>query len=250
MRRSNGERETRLDRRRREFLLHALSLGLFAGGSGWNRPALAQAFGKQPRKLPEGQSVFDARGEVLVNGRAADERTPIRAGDTLETGPDSHLIAAVGDSAFILRENSRLELGGVALVIRALKATGALLTVIAPRKPREQVKVHTVTATIGIRGTGFYLEAAADKTYLCTCYGTTELTASADPQTSERVTADYHDARYILAQPQGGKGGKLIIPAPAINHSDEELMMIEALVGREVPFTPGGYGHRPRREEY
>lgn len=247
MRRSDDDGGTRLDRRRREFLLQALSLGVLVGGSGWHPSASAQAFGKRPRKLPEGQSVFDVRGEVLVNGKQTDERTPIRAGDVIETGADGHLIAAVGDSAFILREDSRLELGGVALVLQALKATGALLAVIAPRQPKEQMKVSTVTATIGIRGTGFYLEADAEKTYLCTCYGTTELRAEADPKVSERVSAEYHDARYVLAQPERGR---LIIPAPAINHTDEELMIVEALVGREVPFAPGGYGHRPRREDY
>lgn len=241
------DNETRLDRRRREFLLRALSLGVLAGGSGWNLPALAQAFGKRPGKLPQGRSIFDLSGEVMVNGQPADERTLIRAGDTIETGRDSHVIAAVGDSAFILRDNSSVELGGVALVIRALKATGALLTVIGPRKPKDQVKVYTVTATIGIRGTGFYLQADAEKTYFCTCYGTTEISASAEPSSREQITAQHHDAaRYILAEPEQGRR---IIPAPFIDHSDEELMMVEALVGREVPFAPGAYD-RPRREDY
>ncbi len=248
MRRKNPQGgETRLDQARREFLLRALSLGVLAGGSGWNLPALAQAFGKRPGKLPEGRSVFDLRGEVMVNGRAADERTLIRAGDTIETGRDSHLIAAVGDTAFIVREDSTVELGGVALVIRALKATGALLSVIGARRPKDQVKVYTVTATIGIRGTGFYVEADAEKTYFCTCYGTTEISASDDPASRERVTAQHHDqARYILAEPERGRR---IIPAPFVNHTDAELMTIEALVGREVPFAAGAYD-RPRREEY
>ncbi len=245
-RRSNSG-ETVQDQARRRFLLRTLSLGVLAGGTGWNRPVLAELLGKHAEKMPEGKSVFDLRGDVRINGKPADEQTVIRATDKITVGKNSHLIAAVGDSAFIVREDSDVELSGVALVIRAFKATGALLGVIAPRSPQERVKVYTVTATIGIRGTGFYVESDPEKTYFCTCYGTTEISARADPTASEQITAQHHEAaRYILATPDQGRR---IVPAPFINHSDQELMTIEALVGREVPFTSDGY-ERPRREDY
>ncbi|MGH8528332.1 MAG: hypothetical protein ACRETN_00610 [Nevskiales bacterium] len=247
MSRPTNSGETPQDEARRHFLVRALSLGLLAGGGGWNRAALAELLGQRAEKLPEGKSVFDLRGEVRINGQPANHQTVIRASDKIEVGKDGHLIAAVGDSAFIVRENSKVELSGVALVIRAFRATGALLGVIAPRPPQERVKVHTVTATIGIRGTGFYVDSDPEKTYFCTCYGTTEISARADPKASEQVTTQHHEAaRYILATPDKGRR---IVPAPFINHTDQELMTIEALVGREVPFAAGGY-ERPRREDY
>ena len=44
----------------------------------------------------------------------------------------------------------------------------------------------------------------------------------------------HHDApRYVYAQE---KNGQRIVPAPLINHTDQELALIEALVGREPPF--------------
>ena len=116
-------------------------------------------------------------------------------------------------------------------------------------------------------GTGLYAESDPDKTYLCTCYGTTEMAAAADydfgaptdardrkpradarePVETAQVTAQHHDApKYILAQPDNGKR---ITPAPFINHTDLELMTIEALVGRKAPFgLPASEYEAPRRE--
>ncbi len=241
--------DSRLDARRRAFLLQALSVGLLTGGIGWNFPALAQALGRRPVRLPEGQSIFALGGEVKVNGRPAERSTRISANDTIEVGRGGQLIAAVGDTAFIVREHSTIRLSGTQLVITALQATGRLLAVLGPRQPAERLKVQTVTATIGIRGTGFYVDAEPEKTYFCTCYGTSEIAAATDPKATERVTTRHHDAaRWILAQPEQGRR---IIPAPFINHTDEELMTIEALVGREVPFgfSDSDYG-APRREDY
>lgn len=51
----------------------------------------------------------------------------------------------------------------------------------------------------------------------------------------ETIRSLHHDApRYILAD---GNAGKLITPAPMKNHDDEELMLVEALVGRTPPFS-------------
>ena len=110
-----------------------------------------------------------------------------------------------------------------------------------------------------------YAESDPDKTYLCTCYGTTELAAQADhdfegldvkgkkkkidegPVELAQVTAQHHDApKYILAAPENGKR---ITPAPFINHTDLELMTLEAIVGRKVPFgLPATEYEAPRRE--
>jgi hypothetical protein len=233
---------------RREFLVRALSLGLLAGGAGWNRDALAALFGKLPGRLPEGKSVFEVRGEVLVNGKPADRNTVITASDKITTGSRSYLIAAVGAHAFIVRDNSVLEPGGpnpLKQVFRLI--TGKFLGVFGKLGDRQTLSVHTPVATIGIRGTGLYAEADADKTYLCTCYGTTDLASTKDPAATEQVTSKHHDApRYILAAPENGKR---ITPAPFINHTDEELMTIEALVGRKVPFgLPNQEYERPRRD--
>jgi hypothetical protein len=100
---------------------------------------------------------------------------------------------------------------------------------------------------MGIRGTGWYAESDPDQTYFCTCYGTTDVSASNDPDSRETVVSRHHDKPlYILADAERGKS---IRDAPFKNHTDQELMLIEALVGRTPPFTfPKDDYSGPRRD--
>lgn len=242
-------KDDELDDARRELLVKALSLGLFAGGMGWNLPALAQLFGRVPRKLPEGRSIFELRGKVLVNGVQATRETRIGPTDKVETRDGGLLIAAVGGTAFILRERSSLELDGKAMLVRGMRlVSGKLLTVFGKRSRDEYATMRTAVATIGIRGTGVYAEADPEKTYLCTCYGTTEIASETDPTQTETIAATHHDApRYVLAEPDSGRR---IVPAPFINHTDLELMTIEAIVGRQVPFGLTGNEYEGPMRDY
>lgn len=239
--------DPRFDPRRR-LLVRALSLGGLAAGAGWQAPALAALFGKLPGRLPEGRSVFEVKGEVLVNGQQATAQTVIRPTDKITTGSNSYVIAAVGGTAFILRDRSSLELGGANPLKQAMRlVTGKLLGVFGRLADRQSLSLHTPVATIGIRGTGLYAESDPEKTYLCTCYGTTELASAQDPKDKATVTAAHHDApKYILAHPERGQR---ITAAPFINHTDLELMTLEALLGREVPFgLPSQEYEAPRRD--
>ena len=108
------------------------------------------------------------------------------------------------------------------------------------------MQVTTSTATIGIRGTGWYAESDPEQTYFCTCYGRTEVAANSDPKNKETIVTKHHDRPvYILAKPTSGR---VIRNAPFINHTDQELMLIETLVGRTPPFVfPKGDYSGPRR---
>jgi hypothetical protein len=109
------------------------------------------------------------------------------------------------------------------------------------------MRVNTGTATIGIRGTGFYVESDPELTYFCTCYGTTDVTASADPESKTTVVSYHHDRPlYILKDQERGNN---IHNAPFVNHTDQELTLIEALVGRTTPFVfPNDAYNSPRRD--
>ena len=236
---------------RRAFLVRALTLGLFAGGGMlWPFPAAAMA--PRPRELPPGRSVFRVEGDVRVDGVAATRDTRIGPLDTIETGSGSELVFVVGKDAFMLRENSRVELtplapagggggagddGAAASIIGSLRLlTGRILTVFGERTAQQSLYLHTSTATIGIRGTGVYLESAPDRSYVCTCYGATLLTATGDPASREAIESSHHDApRFILAD---APAGKHIEPAPVFHHTDSELVLLETLVGRKPPFWP------------
>jgi len=214
---------------RRAFLLRALAAGLLAAG-GVGR-ASAQFFGRRPQPLPAGRSIYEASGPVTVNGQPAGPDTRIGAGARIETAKGAQLIFVVGADAFLLREASRLELAGEGFLVNALRlASGALLSVFG----RSAKRLITPTSTIGIRGTGLYVESEPERSYVCTCYGDVQIGTPDDPNVSERIVSKHHDApRYVLK----AGAAKRIQPAPFINHTDVELALIEALVGRAPPFS-------------
>lgn len=221
--------------KRRQFLIQALQAGVYAFSANVLFPQAVRAdlLGKVPHKLPAGQSIYDMRGGVLINGQPAGMETRIGQNDHIETAPGAQLIFVVGKDAFLLRGGSQLELSGAeAMLVSGLRLlSGALLSVFGHREHH----FTTPTATIGIRGTGLYVEAQPDLSYVCTCYGTTDIAAADDPQIHETIVSKHHDApRYILASEVGGQR---ILAAPFKNHTDLELAIIEALVGRTPPFN-------------
>jgi len=238
-----------VEERRRLLLVQALAVtGLLLAG--WPRGrAWAQAFSAKPVKLPEGQSIYRLSGDVRVNGAAANLKTRIGAADTVETARDAEVIFVIGENAFLQRGASRVSFQPEprqSLLISGFRlVTGALLSVFPQGRP---LRLSTPTATIGIRGTGAYAEAEPQQTYFCTCYGVTDITAAADPTSTATVAATHHDRPvYILGDAQRGQS---IRTAPFINHTDQELMLIETLVGRTVPFVFPKDDYRAPRRQY
>lgn len=212
---------------KREFVSSALAAGLLVPGGVGGLVSLALAQG-QVKAI----GIHRFRGQVLVNGKPAERGTPVKPGDSVSTGPNSYATFVVGEDAFLVRGDSKLELGGTGpLVTLARVITGKLLSVYSSGRPRE---IRGTTATIGIRGTGAYMEVSAERNYFCLCYGTAEIVPVADPKAAEVVNTTHHDApRFIYP---AGKA-KVIERAPVINHKDEELILLESLVGRVPPFV-------------
>lgn len=238
-----------IDDPRREFLVKALTLGAFATPNlaGLFQPGYAR--GDIPDQLAPGRSVYQFEGDVTIDGRAASIESPIGANSVIRTGARSRIIFVVASDAFILRSNSELRLeSSDGVVIEAMRMlSGRILSVFGKReKPHT---ITTTTATIGIRGTGVYAEAEADRTYFCTCYGSVRIGANASPDASLELDSEHHDKPvYILSAAQNGE---LIVPGPFINHTDSELALIEALVGRTPPFAYAGGGYElPRKRSY
>jgi len=204
---------------RRRWLLGAAALLMV-------RDALAAG------KIEKG--VYRVRGDARVNGAPAREGMDVKPGDAVTTAAGAEIVFVINRDAFLLRANSRVEVGsGAADVFRIV--TGALLSVYQPGQAKT---LRAQTATIGIRGTAVYVESSAEKTYVCTCYGEAELVPRDDPAARETVKTSHHEQpRYIMA-----KGApRMILPAPVVNHTDAELVLLESLVGRNVPFEAGAY---------
>jgi hypothetical protein len=156
------------------------------------------------------QGIRHRSGEVRISG------------DRISTGGDGQLLIVVGRDAMLVRRSSTLNVvaNGFRLV------TGAVLSVFSPGRSRQ---VTTPTATIGIRGTAVYLEAERGRTYVCTCYGEAELRSAFDPGARETVRTSRHEQpRYVMAK----SSPQMLMQAPRMNHTDEELRRLEGLLGR------------------
>ncbi len=239
------KRIAQTDESRRRFLVAMLGTGLL--GTGLLIPGCRQT---GVNRLATGRSIYELAGTVTVNGKRADLSTIISPGDTVRTGRKSYIIFIVGTEAFILRSDTTMTIsgknaGGKSAGLAGIRLdTGRMLSVFTPHRP---VSIRTPTAVIGIRGTGIYVESEENRSYVCTCYGTTDLGIQGAPDIRESVESTHHSApRYLIDDGVQAR----IEPAPFKNHDDEELLLIETLVGRETPFiVPTGL-RRSRRRYY
>ncbi|RDH82984.1 MAG: hypothetical protein DIZ80_12025 [endosymbiont of Galathealinum brachiosum] len=237
-----------IDDPRRDFLVKLLTAGAFATGA-LSLSATVQSMGKIPKVLPSGKSFFDISGDVKVNNVTATLDTFVKNSDVVTTGSGAHAVFVVGSDAFMLRSNSSMEIQGSEIISTIRLFSGKLLSVFGHRENKNKLHMRSATATIGIRGTGVYMEADQEQTYLCTCYGITDVQSSVDKNQIERIVSEHHDKpKYLLAKPS--RKGKLIEPAPMINHTDLELALIEELVGREPPFGIEGNLYKGPRRDY
>jgi hypothetical protein len=172
-------------------------------------------------------NVVELVGDASVNGRRLLSQQGVQTGDEIVTGPDSRLVFVIGNSAFHVRQNSRItvERGASLHAVSLLRlVTGAVVSVWGKGSSRQIV---TPTMTAGIRGTGVYTEVFEDqggRSYFCNCYGTVDISSGRDKTVSR---ANYHQAFWGEVQP---KNGRRLTPAKAINHTDEELEFLAQLV--------------------
>ncbi len=179
--------------------------------------------------------IHDLRGSVKINGVAATYKSIIRPGDSVVTGADGYIVFIVGDSAFMLRSRSELAIEmptssqSLFGVLRLL--TGALGATFKSGTP---ASLRTANATIGIRGTGVYMETRGNGTYFCTCWGKTELGVVDAPMQREWVESTRHNPRFIAYKPD--TSGNYMQTAPFETHSDDEMDILEKCVLRRAPW--------------
>ena len=209
-----------LDGRREDELLWYRRRSFLQAAAGWTALGGFGAAVAQQRS-----NIVELRGDAFVNGQKLRQEQFIQTGDTVETGPDGYLVFVMGNSAFLVRQNSRFtaERGDTLFSVSVLRLlTGAIVSVWKRGNYRQ---ITTPTLTAGIRGTGVYTEVREDgRSYFCNCYGTVELSSGRERTLSQ---SDYHQSFWAEVSPGAGH---LLTPATAINHSDEELEMVAALV--------------------
>ena len=202
---------------RRKFLISATALPLAA-------VIPAQA-------LATSSVIHDLQGIVTINKKPLTHATSINNGDEIIVSNDGKLVFSIGEDAFLVRGGSTLQVyaeENSAFVSALRLVNGAVLGVFGKRKSTTQI--YTVTATIGIRGTAVYAAVTPDKLYTCTCYGHTDLIVGLD---SADVIATHHNAHVVT---NGINGNAQMKAFEVIDHNDDELRMLEALVGRKPIF--------------
>jgi hypothetical protein len=197
------------------------------------------ALGGLPAALAQQRSnIVRLNGDATLNGARLSPQQTIQTGDEIQTGPGASLIFVIGNASFHVRQNSSLsvERGPSLHAVSLLRLlTGAVASVWGPGT-RRSVVMPTLTA--GIRGTGVYAEIFTDRgqrDYFCNCYGTVELGAGSQKQLSH---ADYHQAFWADRDALGQ--GQVLSPAPALNHSDEELEFLAGLVAQRTAWQVAG----------
>jgi hypothetical protein len=183
-------------------------------------------------------NIVQLTGDATLNGERLTPQHTIQTDDSIATGPGSSLIVVIGSSAFHVRQNTRVtaERGASLLAVSVLRMlTGAVVSVWGKGEKRQIV---TPTITAGIRGTGVYTEIFANqdgRSYLCKCYGDVEVSAGGDEVLSH---SSYHQSFWGEVSP---KGGRMLTPAKAINHTDEELEYLARLAGQQTAWQIAGH---------
>ena len=227
MRHSQATRRTRLKQ------LAALGLLGPAGISGLIQEVLAKG------DAPIVKGINALSGNVTVNGKPAGTGTPLKPGDSVSTGKASTAVLVIGKDGFLLRDSTTVTFEGSksapGLVETVLVGTGRILSVFAKQTGRGTT-IRVPNATVGIRGTGCYIEIQEGRTYFCLCYGEAAVDGIGMAQTKV-IRTTHHESPVWLDD----RGGVMKVEkAGFVNHNDEELIMLEKLNGREPPFVSLG----------
>lgn len=198
------------------------------------------ATGGLPAAMAQQRSnIVQLYGDALLNGERLSPSHTIQTGDQIQTGPGGGLVFALGNASFKVRQNTLMtvERGSSLSAVSLLRIlTGGVASVWGRGGSRT---IITPTLTAGIRGTGVYTEVLPQqdqRTYFCNCYGTVDVEAGGSKALSQ---SDYHQSFWADAQPRGGAGSKLT-EATVLNHTDEELELLAALIGQRTYWQIAG----------
>jgi hypothetical protein len=176
-------------------------------------------------------SIREIIGDVYINQVKINSATVIKNGDEIVVSKDGKLVFTMGQDAFLLRGGSTLQVYSEEndVAVSALRLVGgAVLGVFGKRS--KTTRIYTSTATIGIRGTAVYAAVTPQQLYTCTCYGHTDLIVGLE---KEEIIAKHHNAHVVTT---GKSGGAQMKAFEVLDHNDDELRMLEALVGRKPLF--------------
>jgi len=212
---------------RRELLKKIATAGLLqsCGMLGLVQQALAA------NALDVRQGIISATGKITVNGRRSGKGFAIKPGQTVKTGKGAEAVYVIGSNAFLQRESSEVHFGTDTLKDFMRVASGRILSVFG----QGQKRIRIAHATIGIRGTACHIAVEPERTYFCLCYGEVDIMLPTPGKDPIQLRSAHHDKPVYIPS----HGDESLQPAGMMDHDDDELKLLEALVGRLPPFTKG-----------
>jgi len=164
------------------------------------------------------------QGEVFVNDKPMNQVSSIGYGDKIETKKGAAIRFKVGKEAFKVSEKSQFFLKKEKDTNVFELISGSVMGVF--EKGKHELKTPNMTA--GIRGTGIYAKVLEDKTYFCTCYGTTEIEVHYSTD-AESITARHHNMVWVTSD-------EIKHTAHMEFHTDDELRALEKMQDRVPAF--------------
>jgi hypothetical protein len=172
-------------------------------------------------------------GKVWINNAPATLDTLIEAGDTIKTGANSQVIFIMGDDVYKLGARSTLRLRynpDESSIVKAMRLfSGTLMGVFG--KSDDGKVIESPTATMGIRGTGLFIQIEPESTYFCTCYGDTEIITHDASRHLQKISTLNHVAYSVSHDAHQPR----LFSDTMKHHTNEELHYLESLVGRKPP---------------
>ncbi len=155
------------------------------------------------------------------------EGAPVYAGEVLKTAADTKVKVTLGDeAALLIGSHSRVLIQKPEMKNWLIELKeGSLLSYFKKKLDikQEPYQVKTQAATIGVRGTTFFIEAKPhEHDYFCACNGQVKLKTKT---TSELLKTEHHDSpKFVEAD------GKIVLTDVKKGHTDAEIEELKNLL--------------------
>lgn len=178
-------------------------------------------------RLKSGVTSLD--GRLFTDGKPAQVGDPVPPGALISTDSATQAVVVIGGHAYLVHGDTDARLPGSETADQVLTLISGRLLAVFDKGPKT---LNTPFATIGIRGTGIYLDTRPERLYVCLCYGEADYRTQ-NGRLLESLTTEHHDAPRFICPPGAPKA---IEAAPVFDHNDDQLKMLEWAVGRAAPF--------------
>jgi hypothetical protein len=180
-------------------------------------------------------SIEKATGQINRGAVALHPGDAVFEGDRIHAGKDSHALLKIGsDIALHLKADSTIALKREQGVWSPILEQGGAMVHVKPENVsqpsgRPRFYIRTRSATMGVRGTTFYVEnRGKDAVYFCPCEGKIDVAAGAGDK--EQYVSTHHDHPVMIRAGTDPLRSRTVSAADQpTNHSDSDAAELKAV---------------------